>query len=224
MDNYIAEFRSGNFQGKKEFVNLFIKSDDKSVLSNGFQTFMAISTHEDFELLNDFFASGDEERLWVFLAYVKESLSLQMIPYLLALLETWEDTDIGIRIHQIIIEMTGKYCDEEISDPDVCGSAFIDFSKNNDLQKYYFKGQVVNYGSMTKELITIAMSCMNTNRPFYGGILTEILSNSFGITSPINDREMVTNEKVAQIFEFVKKIAEINPEAGVKYYYGHKIG
>ena len=24
--------------------------------------------------------------------------------------------------------------------------------------------------------------------------------------------------------EIVKKIAEINPEAGVKYYYGHKIG
>ena len=224
MENYIAEFKSGNFQNKNEFVNCLLNCSDKSEFSKGFETFMAVSTHKDFELLNDFLAAAGEDHLWVFLAYVKESLSLQAIPYLLALLEMWEDTDIGIRIHQIIMEMIGKYCDEEISDVEACGNEFIEFSKTNDLQKYYFKGQVVNYGSMTKELITIAMGCMSKNRPFHGVILTEILSNSFGIECPISDREMVTNEKVSQIFEFVKKIAEINPEPGAKYYYGHKLG
>ena len=223
MENYISEFKNGNFQNKKEFADCLLNCSDKNEFAKGLQTFMAVSTHEDFELLNGFLASCDEERLWVFLAYVKESLSLQAIPYLLALLEMWEDTDIGIRIHQIIMEMMGQYCDEEISDIEACGSAFIEFSKTNDLQKYYFKGQVINYGNLTKELITIAMSCMNANRPFYGGILTDILSNSFGIESPVSDREMITNEKVALIFEFVKKIAEINPQAGVKYYYGRML-
>lgn len=224
MDNYIAEFKSGNFQNKKEFVNQFVKSEDKSVFLKGCRTFMAVCTHEDFVLLNDFFVSGDEEYLQVFLAYVKESLSLQVIPYLLALLEEWEDTEPGIRIHQIIMEMLGKYCDEEISDVEECGKEFVDFSQTNDLQKYYFKGQVINYGSLTKELITIVMSCRSANRPFYASTLTDILSNSFGIECPVSSGEIITDEKTARIFEYVKMLAEINPEPGTKYYFGNKIG
>lgn len=224
MDKYIAEFKNGYFQNKKDFVELFLKSDDRSVLSKGVRTFMAVCTHEDFELLTDFFASYDEDRLQVFLAYVKESLSQQAIPYLLALLEVWEDTEPGIRIHQIIMEMMGKYCDEEIADVEACGNEFASFSQTHDLQKYYFKGQVINYGGMTKDLITIVMSCRSANRPFYAAVLTEILSNSFGIECPVSSGDMITDEKVAQVFEFVKKIAEINPEAGTKYYFGNKIG
>ena len=224
MENYIVEFKNGYFQNKKEFVNSFIKCEDKNEFIKGCQTFMAVCTHEDFQLLNDFLAAADEDRLWVFLTYVKESLSMQAIPYLLALMEIWEDTDIGIRIHQVIIEMLGKYCDEEVSDLELCGNEFIEFSKANDLYKYYYKGRVISYGELTKELITIVMGCKSKNRPFYGGTIADILSNSFGIACPISDREMVTDEKVAQIFEFVKTIAEINPETGAKYYYGHKIG
>ena len=117
MENYIAEFQNGNFQNKNEFIDCFVKS----VSVDGCRTFAAVCGHKDFELLNDFFASGDEESLYVFLAYVKESLSLQVIPYLLALLEKWEETDLGIRIHQLIMEMLGKHCDEEIADLEECG-------------------------------------------------------------------------------------------------------
>lgn len=223
MDNYIAEFKNGNFQNKKDFVNHFIKSDDKGVFLKGCRTFMAVCTHEDFELLTDFFASCDEERLQVFLAYVKESLSLQVIPYLLALLEMWEDTEGGIRIHQIIMEMLGKYCDEEIADLEECGNEFVNFSQNHDLNKYYFKGQTINYGGLTKELITIVMTCKSANRPFYAAVLTEILSNSFGIECPISSGDAVTDETIAQVFGFIKKIAAINPEAGAKYFFGNKI-
>lgn len=223
-DVYIAEFKSGNFQNKKEFAKCFLNNYDKQVFISCCQTFAAICTHEDFELLNDFFASADEEHLQVFLTYVSESLSLQSIPFLLALMEKWEDTEIGIRIHQIIMGMLGKYCDEEKADVEECGREFAEFSKTHDLQQYYFKGQVINYGGLTKELIMIAMSCKNANRPFFAGILSEILSNSFGIVCPIKDGEMITGEKIAQIFEFVKKIAAINPKPGTKYYLGKKIG
>lgn len=223
MENYIAEFKNGNFQNKNDFVKCFLNNDDRNVFIKGFQTFMAVCSHEDFGLLTDFFASCDEDRLQVFLAYVKDSLSLQAVPYLLALLEEWEDTETGIRIHQLIMEMMGQYCDEEISDVEECGNAFIDFSKTHDLNKYYFKGQMINYGVMAKELITVAMSCKAANRPFYAAVLTEVLSDSFGIESPIRSRDMITDEKVSQLFEYVKKIAAINPEPGVKYYFGNKI-
>jgi len=72
-------------------------------------------------------------------------------------------------------------------------------------------------------LITVAISCKSRNRPFNGGTVSDILSNSFGITCPVSDHDIVTDEKVARIFGFVKKIAEINPEAGSKYYFGNKI-
>lgn len=79
MDNYIAEFKNGNFQNKKEFVNHFINSEDKSVFLKGCRTFMAVCTHEDFGLLNDFFVSCDEERLQVF-EYVKRIAEIKPEP------------------------------------------------------------------------------------------------------------------------------------------------
>lgn len=221
---YVDEFKNGVFENKKEFVNYVVSSNDKSEIMAGLRTFAAVCTHEDFELLNDFLSSCDEDCLYAFLAYVKESLSLQAIPYLLALLEMWEETDTGVRIHQIIMEMLGKYCDEEYSDVEECGNEFIEFSKTHDLKKYYFRGEVINYGGLTKELLTFAMKSKSLNRPFNGGTIAGILSNSFGISCPVSDREMVTDEKVAMLFEFVKKIAAINPEVGAKYYYGRKIG
>ena len=224
IDDYLAEFKRGNFQNKKEFAKCFANSDDKNVFLKGSRTFAAICTHEDFELLNEFYASVGETHLQIFLSCVSESLSLQSIPYLLALLEKWEDTEIGIRIHQLIMEMLGKLCDEEIADAEECGREFVEFSKTHDLQKYYFKGQVVNYGGLCKELIMIVMSCKNANKPFFAGILSDILSNSFGIECPVKGGDIVTDQTVAQIFEFVKKIADINPEPGVKYYFGKKIG
>ena len=42
---------------------------------------MAIASHKDFALLEDFFSECEEEELRVFLAYVEESLSLQVISY-----------------------------------------------------------------------------------------------------------------------------------------------
>lgn len=223
-DDYIAEFKNGNFQNKKEFAKCFTDKADRQVFLDRCRVFVAVCTHEDFELLNDFFSSTDETHLQMFLSCVSESLSLQSIPYLLALMETWEDTEIGIRIHQLIMEMLGKHCDEEIADAKECGREFVEFSKIHDLQKYYYKGQLVNYGAISKELIMIVMSCKNANKTFFFGFLSDILSNSFGIACPVKDGDTITDQTVAQIFEFVKKIADIKPEPGVKYYFGKRIG
>lgn len=224
IDIYYSEFKNGNFQNKKEFAKCFLNNDDKQVFISGCQTFAAICTHEDFELLNDFFASADEEHLQVFLTYVSESLSLQSIPYLLALMEKWGNTEIGIMIHRIIMDMLGKPCDVVKADVEECGREFAEFSKTHDLQQYYFKGQVINYGEFTKKLILIAMSCKNANQPFFGGEISNLFTISFGVECPVKDGEMVADEKVAQIFAFVKRIADINPKPGTKYYLGKKIG
>ena len=224
IEKYIDEFGRGNFQNMKEFANCCSKRNDKQVFLKACKDFAAICTHKDFESIKDFLASADEDSLQMFLPCISDTRSLQSIPYLLALMEKWENTEIGIMIHRIIMDMLGKPCDVVKADVEECGREFAEFSKNHDLQQYYFKGQVINYGEFTKKLILIAMSCKNANQPFFGGEISNLFKISFGIECPVKDGEMVTDEKVAQIFAFVKKIADINPKPGAKYYLGKKIG
>lgn len=224
IDDYLLQFKNGNFQNKREFIDSFLHCNDPEAFLMGIRIFVAVCTHKDFDALTDFFALCDEKPLLTFLAYVKETLSLQVIPYLLAVLETWLETDVGIEIHRNLLEMLGQFSDEEYADVEECGQAFLGFSSTNDLQKYYYRGEPVNYGNLTKSLIMIAMSCKSKNRPFYASVICDVLSNSFGIQCPIASGEMVTDDKAKDLFAFVERIAQMKPEQGAKYFYGHRMG
>lgn len=73
---YLQQFQQGDFQHKEQFVEFFLNSSEEEVFILGMRLFMAIASHKDFALLEDFFSECEEEELRVFLAYVEESLSL----------------------------------------------------------------------------------------------------------------------------------------------------
>ena len=114
---YLKQFQQGDFSKKEQFVEMFLNSSEDEIFILGMRLFMAIASHKDFELLEEFMSECDEEELRVFLAYVEESLSLQVIPYLLALYEDWEGTDVGDDIARSICGMLGqRYIDGESYD------------------------------------------------------------------------------------------------------------
>ena len=63
------------------------------------------------------------------MAYISESLTIQAIPFLLALYEEWEDTDLGSDIARRICEMLGEeYYDENHYTVHELGNLFFSFS------------------------------------------------------------------------------------------------
>lgn len=197
MIEYIRQFQIGNFQLKKEFLDYFLFSSDRRVFVLGMRLFMAIANHADFKLLEEFLSGCDEEQLRVFLAYVSESMSLHSVPYLLALYEEWEDTNVEKDIARCICGMLGKqYYDEEKYDIDQLGEAFIEFAEKHDLNRYYYNGEEFFSGNLTKTIIQVAMNCYERKRVFYTDQIPSILSNSSGIKCPVSYGVTVNDSKI----------------------------
>lgn len=222
--DYLKDFKQGDFSKKLEFIDFFTQTNDSKVYNLGIRIFLCIANHQDFSYIQQFLAECDEKELRIFLAFVEESLSYQSIPYLLALMEEWEETDVEEEIAQVIIDM--------IYDDDVecgiismveLGNKFIEFSEKNDLNKYYYSGEEFFVGDLTKTLINDAFICKSQNKPFYYSQISSILSNSTGILCPISNRTIIDDKKINELMEYVEKVASLNLERGCKYFYGIKI-
>lgn len=221
---YIYEFQQGNFGCKDEFAEFFLNASDDDVFIVGMRLFMAIANHKDFGLLEKFLEESEEDEIRVFLAYVYESLSLQAIPYLLALHEEWEETEVGEDIARTICSMLGvRYNADEICDTEDLADIYMDFAKDHDLHKYYYDGEEFFSGNLTKLIIRVATDCKNRNISFYTDQPSSILSNSFGVMCPISYGTIIDDDKIKEVYDYVTKISVIQQEKGVKYFYGHEV-
>ena len=221
---YLQQFQQGNFQNKDQFVEFFLNSSEDEVFILGMRLFMAIASHEDFELLEDFLSECEEDELRVFLAYVEESLSLQVIPYLLSLYEEWEDTSVGDDIARCICGMLGQnYIDGETYDLEQLGEFFVDFAKGNNLDKFYYDGEEFFSGNLSKLVIRVAINCKNNKIQFYTDQAPSILSNSFGIKCPVFYDVEIDDKKISELYDFVNTLSTVDQKKGEKYFYRHKV-
>lgn len=224
--DYLKEFKQGDFSRKLQFIDFFTQSSDSKVYNLGIRIFLSIANHEDFSYIQEFLVECNEEEIRIFLAFVEESLSYQSIPYLLALMDEWEETDVGEKVAQVINDMIYD------NDDDVeCGinsvveveNKFIEFSQKKDLNRYYYSGEEFFVGDLTKTLISDAFICKSNNKPFYYSQISSILSNSTGILCPISTRTVIDDKKINELMDYVKKLADLKLERGCKYFYGVKI-
>lgn len=221
---YIKQFQSGDFSAKKEFVELFLYTDNWDCFVWGMRVFMAICNHDDFALLYDFLGECNDKQIEVFLAFVQESLSIQSIPVLLALYEDWEDSYIGGSIARNIREMLGENYNEDyhysISD---LAAVFDSFAKNNNLSLYYYQGQVLFMGNLTKELISTAVYCKSIEKPYFSDQIPSILSNSIGEECPVTYNTEINYETIDKLYKYVNDISALGHERGYKYFYNNRI-
>lgn len=222
--DYLRQFKQGDFSKKLEFIDFLTKSDDSIVYNLGIRIFLSIANHEDFSQIQEFLGEWEEEKIRIFLAFVDESLSYQTIPYLLALMGEWEETEIEEKISYTVGYMLGyKDVEWRTCSVDELGESFIKFSKKNDLNKYYYSGEEFFVGDLTKTLISDAFICKSNNKPFYYSQISSILSNSTGILCPISTRTVIDDKKINELMDYVRKLADLKFERGCKYFYGVKI-
>ncbi len=225
MEGYIRKFQQGNFENKQEFIQIFVNSTNLQIFVLGMRVFMAIANHSDFQFLEDYFEYFEEDKIEVFLAFVQESMSLHVIPYLLALYEVWEDTYVAKDIERCICGMLGKkYNDEESYNVEQLGDFFEEFIGCHDINNFYYAGEEYFSGNLTKRIISIAMNCRNKNIEFYTNQLSSILSNGNGIKCPVYYGVKVNDTKIKELYSYVETISSLGQEKGRKYFYNHMIG
>ena len=218
--NYMKTFQEGDFSNKTAFLDFVFHSCSRDIFVVGMRLFLTIATHEDFVLFIHFFEECEEDELRVFLAFVRESMSIQVIPYLVTLYEDWEETPVATQIAGCICDMLGEeFFEDEEYDAEELVEMFDDFKENNDLNKYYYYGEEFSLGNLTKEMISIMMDCKQRNQTYYAGQISSILSNITGIKCPIVYGDEITDEKVANVYNYVKEISNMKMEKGRKYFY-----
>lgn len=97
--NLIELYKLGDFTQKPLLIQLMNRTKDEAVLNLCIRVFLAVATHKELSDSNNFYflSDGSEETINTFASAAVTSLSLEVIPYLLALLEEWEDvTDTAI--------------------------------------------------------------------------------------------------------------------------------
>lgn len=220
---YIEMFKSGDFGSKREFVKFFTNSTNYATYAVGMRVFLAVCKHKDLELICDFVKVCDEQKLRVFLAFVQEALSYQVIPFLIELLDIWEETDVEKTIIRTICEMLRFDCTGDEYDVIRIRKEYDDFSKKNDINKYYYKGELFHIGILTRKILRISMDCKVKNKKYYAMELSTLLSNCTGRRCPVENGMHVDATSMSEITKYICRMVDLDHEKGKKYFYNHLI-
>ena len=218
----LTAFQQGNFGRISELPMISRSSSNSDIRRFALRLFLSASNHSDIALLNDMLDETSESDVNDFCYYSESSLSLQTLPYLLALFETWEGTDVG----ELVCQTIGYTID---SLPAQDGDCSLDelayecksFLSTHDQEKYYYAGNEFFVGSLTKQLVSEVMICRAKARPYFSDQVPSILSIVTGIKCPVRNGTQITDIVLKKIMHYINVLSSKNWIPGCKYFYGH---
>ncbi|MEH7459656.1 Imm47 family immunity protein, partial [Bacillus sp. JJ1127] len=130
----------GDFSVKELLIQLMNSTQDEVILNLCTRLFCSIVTHDDLLDTNNlkFLSNASEDGVHNFVVSAGETLSYNVIPYLFALLEEWEDTFIENAIRNTLALMLGINDDYYEQSIEELGEIYFEFVKNSDITKYYY--------------------------------------------------------------------------------------
>jgi hypothetical protein len=217
----------GDFSAKHLLIKMMNESTNNSVIKLCIRVFCSIANHSDIyknENL-EMLLNLDEDSVNVFVTYSKQALSYEIVPYLLALLEEWEDTYIETTIRDALQDILNYQELIPVSaSVDEIGEIFINKRDRIDIEKYYYKGDLAFPGVLTKQLKDASAISRKYGTELKEITIPTILSIWSGIECPVQYYTIVDDETMKKVFDYVKQLSKMNWEKGCKYFYGHKIG
>lgn len=220
----LAVFQKGDFSQITELPKISKSSSNTDVRRLALRLFLSAASHNDMILLSDMIDETSENDVNDFCYFSESSLSLQTLPYLLAMLETWEGTDVG----EIVCQTIGYIIDcPSAQDGDCSPDEVADecklFLDTHDPQKYYYAGSEFFIGNFTKQLLNEVMTCKAQGKPYYSGQISSILSIATGIKCPVQPGVQITDLVAEKVMRYVKIVSAKKWMPGCKYFYGNII-
>ncbi|MBU3157995.1 immunity 47 family protein [Clostridium estertheticum] len=220
----IELLKLGDFSAKKDLIIMMNESKDVEIRKFTSMLFCSIANHSDVHSIEKFLATGCEDEICAFTTYSYQLLSFKIVPYLLALLEEWDDT----YVEQIIRDALSYILDYERFLPEECtvdeiGELYLKIIQNSEEGRYYYKANLVFPGDLTKKLIEASAISRKNNKSLLLSTIPNLLSIWSGIECPVEYNTVVDDDGMRKVFDYVKQISKMNWEKGCKYFYGYKI-
>lgn len=152
----IELLKHGDFSAKQLLIKIMNESNDEGVINLFLRVFCSIAKHNDIHNIENLavLSGGNDEVVRLFASCSKYALSYEVEPYLLAMLEEWEDTSVEEVIRDALdwILDYQKIIPENAS-VDEIGEFYINKNREVKIDKYYYEGQLVFPGTLTKRLL-----------------------------------------------------------------------
>ena len=153
------------------------------------------------------------------------TLSPEVIPYLFAALEQFEDDNsvapMIVGSMEMLFPFGFKY-DDEI-DIEAISKKFDGFAHKLVRGSYYFEGRQSHPGELCKTLQTTTAHCRHKKIPFPASDIPRLLSTWSGKLCTVYPDMPVTDATLGSVLEYISTLAAMPWEYGAKYFYSHKL-
>lgn len=225
--NLIELFKIGDFTQKTLLIQLMNQTRDESVLNLCIRVFLSVATHDDLRDLNNlrFLSEVTEETVNTFASAAPTSLSLDVIPYLLALLEDWDEISDTATIIRDSIDSFINF-EERIGENatiNEIGNFYFMYCQEKDTESYYFQQNLAFPGDIAKKLIQRVMVAANNEETLKMELIPSLLSIWTGERVPANYYTVVSASNYKGFIDYINGLLSKNWERGQKYFYGYKL-
>ena len=225
--NLIELFKTGDFTQKPLLVQLMNQTKDAAVLNLCIRVFLSVATHEDLRDSNNlrFLSEITEETVDTFASAATTSLSLEVIPYLLALLEEWEEFIDTATIIRDSIDSFINFEDQigEDATIDEIGNFYFKYCQDKDTNSYYFQQNLAFPGDLAKKLIQRVMIAANNEEQLKMELIPSLLSIWTGERVPADYNTIISASNYKDFIDYINELSSENWEKGKKYFYGYKL-
>ncbi len=225
--NLIELYKMGDFSQKPLLIQLMNQTKDEAALNLCIRVFLDVATHDDLRDSSNlrFLSKGTEETVNTFASAAITSLSLHIVPYLLALLEEWEDiSDTAL----IIKDSIGFFLnfEEQIGEEatvDDIGDFYYKYCDENDTESYYYQQNLAFPGDLAKKIMQRVMIAANNEEPLGMELIPSLLSIWTGEKVPGEYNTIISGGNYKSFIDYINELSTQHWEKGRKYFYGHKL-
>lgn len=219
-------FKLGDFAAKEKLIQQMNTTKNENMMNVYIRLFCMVASHQDLLKTENlaFLSDLSEQNADVFASYAVQTLSYEAVPYLLAMLDEWEDTNVEETIRNSL-DIFLNYSDELDEDAavDEIGQFYLDLMKKVDADQYYYYSTPVFPAPLAKKLIEKSAVSRHEQAPLGTHLIPFLLSVWSGILCPIEYNTVVDDRLLDGVYHYVQALSEMDWEAGVKYFYGHPI-
>lgn len=225
----IAEIlKKGDFSVKPLLIELMNQTKDESVLNLCIRLFCSICSNEDLRDISNlrFLSDTSEFAIFTFVTGAVEAMSYEVIPYLLALWDKWEDTNSDIE-NAIKDALDYYFYDQELltdeSTKEEVEELWTLVHDRRDPDTYYYKGYPVFPGMFAKELMTSLYAGIQIEGRFHKYLQSALLSTYTGKRVSVKNNERISKKDIESMVEYIENVSKQEWIEGRKYFYGFEV-
>lgn len=220
--------KKGDFSVKNLLIDLMNQTEDEAVLNLCIRLFCSVCTHDDLKEVKNFrfLDSVSEFGTFTFVTGAVETMSYQVIPYILTLWQEWEDSDSDLEM--AIKDALDTFLDyrlilSEDARLEEVGNLYIDLAKAKNLNYYYYKNSLAFPGLFTQEIMTALYTAAQKQEKYHLYLQSSLLSIYTGEKVPVETNVVISSNEINEMNAYIKHLSTKNWLEGIKYFYGHPV-